>query len=77
MKRLYVAPSARATGIGRQLAMAAIEKAKSLGYATMRLDTLRSMTAAQKLYRSLGFVEIDPYNESTVPTVYFELRMKP
>lgn len=70
MKRLYVAPSERGRGVGLALARAALISARSLGYQTIRLDTLVSMTAAQKLYRSLGFHETPPYNESPHPTVY-------
>ena len=35
--------------------------ARTLGYHTVRLESLRALTAAHQLYRAAGFVEVPPY----------------
>ncbi len=76
MKRLYLAPESRGTGLGRALAAAIIQTAREIGYGELRLDTLASMASAIGLYRQMGFVEIEPYYEPTPPgTIFMALRL--
>ena len=76
MKRLYVSPGFQGLGIGKALVEKIIEKARSLKYKTMRLDTLSEMTAARALYRSVGFKPIGAYYPNPLKGVeYLELKL--
>jgi putative acetyltransferase len=63
IKRMFVARDARGTGVGRRilekLEAAAIEQ----GYTMLRLETGVSQPEAIALYRSSGFVEIEPFGD--------------
>lgn len=71
VKRLYVRPGLRRGGLGRALMNAIIAEARRIGYAEIRLDSLPSMVEAFALYRALGFVEIDRYNDNPNPVLVF------
>ena len=74
MKRLYLTDAARGTGLGRRLAAAIVEEARRLGHDGVVLDTLPSMTAAQGIYRQMGFREYVPAADGGHPDLlYFRL----
>lgn len=71
MKRLYVTPQGRGTGLGRALVARVLDTARSIGYREIRLDTLPSMQAAITLYQSFGFREIPAYYDTPVEGTVF------
>jgi len=77
MKRLFVRPEARRTGLGRKLAQEIIVIARDLSYLLMRLDTFDRLTEAMHLYKTLGFRRTEPYYENPLPgVVYWELDLR-
>jgi putative acetyltransferase len=66
MKRLYVPPGARGLGVGRKLVTELLAEAHSIGYSEVVLDTLPDMIEAQRLYRQLGFCDIEPYRANPI-----------
>jgi ribosomal protein S18 acetylase RimI-like enzyme len=78
LKRLYVRDEGRRSGIGRALVVEAIRFAGVTGYREILLDSLPSMEAAIRLYRSLGFKQIPPYWSNSVPGIlYFGRQLGP
>jgi putative acetyltransferase len=76
MKRLYVAPPQRGSGLGRRLCEVLIAGARAMGYRVMKLDTSGDMHAAQGLYRALGFRPCERYNDDPLEdTLWFELTL--
>jgi putative acetyltransferase len=66
MKRLFVRPSGRGSGLGRALARRVIQEARARGYEEMVLDTLPIMGRAQEMYVALGFRDVEPYYPSPI-----------
>lgn len=77
MKRLYVAPAGRGTGLGRRLVDAILGVAERIGHREVRLDTLPSMTAALALYGAFGFEPTEAYYATPVAGTVFLRRRLP
>lgn len=66
MKRLYVQPEFRGSGLGETLTRRIIRDAAAIGYRRIVLDTLDTMLPAVRLYRKLGFDIIEPYYDNPI-----------
>ena len=64
LKRMYVRPEFRGQGLAEYLSRIILSDAKVAGYKHIQLDTLPFLQAAQRLYRRIGFYEIEKYNDS-------------
>ncbi len=72
IKRMWVAPEARGLGLSRRLLGALEDEARDLGLSRVRLDTNRSLSEAQSLYRSAGYREIARFNDNPYADFWFE-----
>jgi GNAT superfamily N-acetyltransferase len=72
VKRLYVAPEARGTGLAGVLLDTLESRARDVGYERVRLDTGDDQPTALRLYRTRGYVEIDDYNANPFASHWFE-----
>lgn len=74
MKRLYVTPAGRGSGVGKALVERVIADARVMGYKQVKLDTLPSMQSAIRLYEQLGFEKGERYYDTPIEgTVFLEL----
>lgn len=75
LKRMWVAPAARGLGLGRRLVVELERLAFERGVRVVRLETNRNLTEAIALYRSAGYVEVEPFNQERYAHHWFEKRL--
>ena len=63
LKRMYVSPTLRGSGLGRRLVAALEAEARNLGVRRLVLETGTRQLAAIALYRATGFQTIPLYGE--------------
>lgn len=72
IKRVWTARSARGQGVARRMLRCLEALAREAGVTTLRLDTNRSLTEAQAMYRQDGYHEIGRYNDNPYAHHWFE-----
>jgi DNA-binding MarR family transcriptional regulator/GNAT superfamily N-acetyltransferase len=77
VRNMWVGAGARGLGLGRRLLGAAETEAAAHGVGVMCLGTHRVLTEAIALYRSSGYREIPPYDESPYNQLAFEKLLPP
>jgi GNAT superfamily N-acetyltransferase len=75
IKRMFVRPAARSSGVARLLLQALEDEARALGYAAVRLDTGPKQVHGLALYRSAGYVDVPPYNDNPFACFWGEKRL--
>ena len=59
VKRLFVGEKFRRRGAGLALMKTVMSDAREAGYRQLALDTLPSMESAMRLYKKLGFMQVN------------------
>lgn len=72
IKRMWILPAARGLGLATRLMTTAETAARTLGIDTLRLDTNTTLFEAVSLYKSMGWTEIDRFNDDPYPDIFFE-----
>jgi len=71
VKHLWLQPHTRGLGYGRALLAELERRAREFGATELVLDTNNSLEAAGGLYRSAGFVNVEPYNDNPNATDWY------
>jgi GNAT superfamily N-acetyltransferase len=64
LKRMWIRSDERGKGTGSRLLEALIAESRTLGHASLYLDTNNALTVALAMYRKHGFEPVDRYNDN-------------
>jgi DNA-binding MarR family transcriptional regulator/GNAT superfamily N-acetyltransferase len=75
IKRMWVAPDARGLGVGRRILRELEDHARRRGADVIHLETNKALREAAGLYRSAGYVEVEPFNDEPYAHHWFKKRL--
>lgn len=75
IRRMFVSPEARGSGLGRRILVALEDEARLRGHHTVRLDTSEELAEAQALYENAGYVRVPAYNDNEYAARWYEKRL--
>lgn len=73
IKRMYVREAYRGKGLSRTVLDGLLSAAREFGYGRVRLESLKFMEPAHALYRSAGFLDIEPFEGTEMPDGHYDL----
>jgi DNA-binding MarR family transcriptional regulator len=75
IKRMWISPAARGLGLGRRLLAELEQRVRDSGAPVARLETNRVLVEAIALYRTAGYVEVEPFNDEPFAHHWFAKRL--
>jgi GNAT superfamily N-acetyltransferase len=72
LKRMWIAPEARGSGLGRRLLRALERHARAAGASALRLETNGALVEAIRLYRAEGYTEVAAFSDDPYAEHWFE-----
>ncbi len=75
LKALYLYSKYHGQRLGYRLISTALEGAKRAGFEAMYLDTISTSERAIRLYKAVGFTEIEQYKETIRSDVFMEKKL--
>lgn len=72
VKRVWTSPDARGMGVAGKMMDRLEQLAGDVGFSTVKLDTNRTLTEAQAMYKKRGYRAIERYNDNPYAHHWFE-----
>ena len=72
IKRVWVDARVRGVGLARRLLADLEARARAAAAPAVQLDTNRTLTEAIAMYRKLGYVEVEPFNDEPYAHHWFQ-----